>query len=209
MLNDKKFRAILTLNGDLPEKEFFNRDIPVIAADGAANKLAAMCIKPSKIIGDLDSVHQDLLEEGNHVHDPDQSASDFEKALHYMKENDLLPAIITGVNGGYLDHVLHNINIFLQTDSIIYAPPMIGMIIKSGENVELSVTPGAKISLLGLPSAMVSSNGLKWELNHHELAFPGYNSCFNRAARDHIEITVQSGNILMLIYQQVIADAGL
>ena len=36
----KKFRSILCLDGDLPDKRFFEEfRIPIKAADGAANKL--------------------------------------------------------------------------------------------------------------------------------------------------------------------------
>lgn len=209
MLNDKKYRAILCLNGDLPEKAFFARRVPVIAADGAANKLAAIQIKPDMIIGDMDSVDHAHLSDTPHLHDPDQSSSDFQKSLHYLQKNDLLPAIIVGVNGGHLDHILNNVNLMLQTDSLIYSPPVIGITIKGGEKRILTLAAGTKISLLGLPQAIVTSKGLKWELTSHQLAFPGNTSCFNRAHRDDVEIEVHSGNVLALIYEHVITDAGL
>lgn len=208
MLNDKRYRAILCLNGDLPDKAFFARDLPVIAADGAANKLAAMKIKPDMIIGDMDSVDHAHLEATPHLLDPDQSASDFQKSLHYLQQNNLLPSIIVGVNGGHLDHILNNVNLMLQTDSMIYAPPVIGITIKGGEKKLLSLSTGTKISLLGLPQALVTSNGLKWELTSHQLAFPGNTSCFNRAHRDNVEIEVHDGNVLALIYQHDMPDAG-
>lgn len=208
MLNDKRYRAILCLNGELPEVGFFDRGLPVIAADGAANKLTTMNITPDIIIGDLDSVDPSLLTAIPHLHDPDQASSDFQKSLRYMHKNDLLPAIIVGINGGHLDHILNNVNLMLQTDSLIYAPPVIGITIKGGEKRILSLAAGTKISLLGLPHALVTSNGLKWELTSHQLTFPGNTSCFNRAKRDKVEIEVHDGNVLALIYQHVIPDAG-
>ena len=85
---------------------------------------------------------------------------------------------------------------------------MIGITIKAGEKKLLSLTAGTKISLLGLPQALVTSNGLKWELTSHQLAFPGNTSCFNRAHRDNVEIEVHDGNVLALIYQSIVPDAG-
>ncbi len=208
MLADKKYRSILCLNGSLPSKDFFTGELPVIAADGAANKLAAMNVTPTLIIGDLDSVDPELLHEHEHLRDADQSTSDFQKCLTYMQAHHLLPSIIVGMNGGYLDHVLNNINIFLQTDSIFYAPPMLGITIKSGTSRSLSLPAGTKISLLGLPQATVTTRGLKWELDTHELSFPGTNSCFNRAHHGEVMITVESGNVLVLIYELTMNDAG-
>jgi thiamine pyrophosphokinase len=208
MLTDKKYRSILCLNGSLPSRDFFTGALPLIAADGAANKLAAMNILPHMIIGDLDSVDAALLKTCEHIHDADQGSSDFQKCLAYMQDNILLPSIIVGVNGGYLDHVLNNINIFLQTDSIFYAPPMIGFTIKSGESHHLKLAAGTKISLLGLPQATVTTRGLKWELDAQVLSFPGSNSCFNRAQHDEVMIAADSGDVLVLVYELTMNDAG-
>ena len=87
MLNAKKYHAILCLNGDLPDKSFFARGLPIIAADGAANKLAEMHIKPDMIIGDMDSVHRAHLENTPHLFDADQERSDFQKSLHYLQQH--------------------------------------------------------------------------------------------------------------------------
>lgn len=207
MLNDQKYQSILCLNGDLPEKEFFAKSLPLIAADGAANQLAAMGVTPDIIIGDLDSVDESLLNVCKHLHDPDQQRSDFQKCLAYMQENDLLPAIIVGVDGGYLDHILNNINHFSQTDCLIAASSMTGFVLRNGRK-SFSVEPGTKISLLGLPHAIVSTTGLKWELDAQTLAFPGINSCFNRARDQIVRVSVHEGSVLVLVYSLLVKDAG-
>lgn len=208
MLNDSKYRAILCLNGELPEAAFFQRGLPIIAADGAANRLDAINITPNIIIGDLDSVQPSVLAKCPSIHAPDQSFSDYQKCLTYLETQQLLPAIIVGISGGHLDHILHNINIFSQTNCLFYAPPLIGLIIRENQPATFKTSQGTKISLIGLPHATVSSQGLKWEVENHTLAFPGDNSCFNRATADLVHLTVHSGNCLVLIYQTQMHDAG-
>lgn len=208
MLNEKKFRSILCLNGELPSKTFFHKNLPIIAADGAFLKLRAMNISPQMVIGDFDSVDQALLKDFPHQYNPDQSSSDFQKCLVYMQAEDLLPAIIVGINGGFIDHVLHNINIFTQTESIFFAPPILGFTIISPHTHHVKTTVGSKISLIGLPSARVETRGLKWELDNVDLNFPGNNSCFNRVSQTALDITVHSGCLLVLQYEQPILDAG-
>ncbi len=208
MLNNKKFRSILCLNGDLPDKAFFQRNLPIIAADGAFLKLQALKINPDMVIGDFDSVDRRTLRDFPHQYDPDQSFSDFQKCLKYMEKENLLPAIIVGIQGGFIDHVLHNVNIFTQTDSLFYAPPVLGFTIKAQEKQRIITEVGAKISLMGLPSAMVHTQGLKWDINHENLVFPGKNSCFNRANQPFVDISVQSGCALILLYDVLIKDAG-
>ena len=42
--------------------------------------------------------------------DKDQNSSDFQKAMKYLESQNLLPTIILGISGGYIDHILNNIN---------------------------------------------------------------------------------------------------
>jgi thiamine pyrophosphokinase len=213
MLNTKEnfthCRSILCLNGNLPASSFFhNLNLPIIAADGAANSLHQLGISPKIIIGDLDSVTTAIREKNNVLYCPDQSSSDFQKSLHYLKENALLPSIIVGISGGYLDHILNNINIFLETDSVLYAPPILGYVLKEETSKVFSLPIDTKISLMGFPSASITSNGLKWELTEFTLSFPGNNSCFNRTLEPTVQIHIHQGSALILIYNEFTNDAG-
>lgn len=208
-IDTKHYRSILCLNGDLPEREFFTGGLPIIAADGAANKLIAVNIEPDLIIGDLDSVEDHIKSTYKTLHDADQDRCDYQKSLTYLQEANLLPTIVTGISGGSLDHVLNNINFFMQSDSLLYSPPVFGMVIKADEAISLSVAIGTKISLIGLPNACVSTTGLQWELTNYALRFPGKNSCFNRASKRNIKIDNHEGAVLMFVYLEEVNDAGL
>jgi len=198
--NFKKYKSILCLNGELPEKHFFEVKLPIIAADGATNQLMAMGIKPNLIIGDLDSVSPDYLEHIQNIQHWDQDYCDYQKSLWYLEKNDLLPAIIVGVNGGYLDHILNNINLFMAHQNLLYSPPIYGFVLNSQQNIVLNLPINTKVSLLGIPSAKVSTVGFKWELNLMDLSFPGKTSCFNRTSSCEPLINVQDGSALVLVY---------
>jgi thiamine pyrophosphokinase len=203
------YKSILCLNGELPELTFFNRfNLPIIAADGAANTLIHMGIRPHMIAGDLDSVAPQLLASHDHLHLPEQNTNDYQKCLNYLQENALLPSIVVGINGGHLDHVLNNINIFMDSSCLLYAPPITGLVIKEASTWTGTLPENTKISLMGIPSAIVSSQGLKWELQHAELTFPGKTSCFNRTQSTHIQLNVHQGSALVLIYEIATHDAG-
>lgn len=210
VINLTGYRSILCLNGELPESSFFKTlNMPIIAADGAANSLLERGISPHLITGDLDSVRPSLLENHPFLHSADQNFSDYQKAMHYLKENDLLPAIIVGINGGHLDHVLNNINIFMETNCLLYAPPIRGFVLNEKSSMGCSLPMHTKISLIGIPTATISSKGLQWELNHSQLYFPGKTSCFNRTRLSDIVLEIHQGSVLVLIYEQMIEDAGL
>lgn len=202
------YHSILALNGDLPDKSFFNIGLPIIAADGAINSLYKMGIIPKVVIGDLDSAKVDLLYTTEMIRVPDQNSCDFEKSLQYLENKNLLPAIIVGMSGGYIDHILNNISIFLKNGSIFYAPSIVGYVIKAGETRVFTLSVDTKISLLGFSSAQISTKGLKWELEHYQMSFPGTNSSFNRTICETVSIEVHSGLSLVMIYLEKMKDYG-
>ena len=204
----KNYNSILCLNGKLPAKKFFNTDKIIIAADGAANKLIKLGITPSLILGDLDSISHKNINAENIIPLLDQNETDFEKSLKYLAEHNLTPTLVCGVNGGFIDHILQNINIILQNDSMFYAPPLVGMVIKKNESLKIELPINSKISLFGINSR-VTTQGLKWELNNNLLEFPGKNSCFNRTISETITIESLHGKTLTLIYTTKQIDKGL
>lgn len=199
----QKYRSILCLNGALPSADFFKSELPIIAADGAANTLMEMGIKPDLVIGDLDAIDQRWLKEVETLYVYDQNFCDYEKSLDYLASKNLLPCIVVGINGGYLDHVLNNINIFMKSKNLLYAPPLYGCVVREDEHQTFNLPIDTKISLMGIPKAKVTTKGLKWELIDSTLSFPGVSSCFNRGVDDIVEIRVHEGSVLVLIYFSV------
>jgi thiamine pyrophosphokinase len=202
-----EYRSLLCLSGTLPEREFFTRfRLPVIAADGAFNLLRQMDIGTDVIVGDWDSVREPVPETVRKVIVEDQSFSDFQKALVFARENHLLPTIVLGVNGGYMDHILNNIGILSQTDSIAYMPPTVGLMLR--RPVALDLPPETKLSLFGMPRGRIRTEGLRWELEGQILEFAGYNSCFNRSIGERVTFDVTDGRIFLLIYLNEVGDRG-
>ncbi len=202
------YHSILVLNGDLPDKSFFDIGLPIIAADGAINSLYEMGIVPKVVIGDLDSAKVDLLYTTEVIRRSDQNSCDFEKSLEYLESKNLLPTIIVGISGGYIDHILNNMSIFLKNGSIFYAPSIVGYVIKAGETRVFTLSIDTKISLLGFSSAQISTKGLKWELEYYQMSFPGTNSSFNRTICETVSIEVHSGLSLVMIYLEKMKDYG-
>jgi thiamine pyrophosphokinase len=202
------YKSILCLNGELPNKSFFANDLPIIAADGAANQLVGMGITPDVIIGDLDSI---VIQDHPHsmiISKPEQSRSDFQKALEYVELNNLLPTLVTGVGGGFIDHILNNINVILKNDCTFYAHPILGYVLKAPIKFDIKLNKATKISLFAMAKAKVTTTGLKWDLKEDVLEFPGVNSALNRVASEDVTIEVLEGNLLVLIYTKDIADKG-
>jgi thiamine pyrophosphokinase len=206
-----QYHSVLCLNGTLPKESFFSnlKDLPIIAADGAANKLREINITPDLIIGDLDSINLNDFSDSRIIHRPDQDKSDFQKSLDYLSEIGLLPSLILGANGGFIDHILHNINIIITYGCSFYSPPLLGVSLQGAHKYHYKLAPGTKISLIGFNHARVKTSGLKWELDGEVIHFPGNNSCFNRVKEENISIDILAGDLLLLVYQDPINDHGL
>jgi thiamine pyrophosphokinase len=201
-----EYRSLLCLSGTLPQREFFSHfRLPVIAADGAFNLLRQMDVGADVVVGDWDSVEEPVPDRVRKVIVKDQSYSDFQKALKFAQENHLLPAIILGINGGYMDHILNNIGIFSQSDSIAYMPPTVGLMLRRPTVLDLPLE--TKLSLFGMPRGRVRTLGLRWELEGQVLEFAGDNSCFNRSVEERVTFDVE-GSIFLLIYLNEVVDEG-
>ena len=199
------YRSVLCLDGELPFEFLKHTTLPLIAADGAANALIANGLKPSVIVGDCDSVRAELLEQYPHVCNRSQDTTDFEKAFAYLKKENLLPAIVVGMSGGCLDRILSNVFIFSQTDALFLSNTQIGFALKGRKTFDWEVD--TKVSLFGCPHAIVTSHGLKWELNRTELTFGGFQSCSNRVQTSPLTLDVE-GKILVFAYRCIVKDAG-
>lgn len=209
-------KSIVALNGDLPGALFFEKfnNWPVFAADGAFHRLP---IHPDAIVGDLDSINNEEIPESILLsQDLDQNYGDFEKTIRYAASQDALPALILGMNGGYMDHVLSNIGLFLRfigskefnhfEGSCFYTPPILGQVLLVGDYT-WHLPFNTKISLFGLDAA-VTSQGLKWELNEAPLSFPMTSSTSNRVVDSTLKLTVHRGLLVVLIYLEDMQDAG-
>ena len=208
-IRSNDYKSILVLDGAIPAQEFFEEmQLPIISADGATNQLHRMGITPHMIIGDLDSISPELLKIYRHKRVEDQNYSDFQKALKYMHDNDWLPTIICGITGGYIDHEINNIDIFMQTDrNIFITDSVIGYKVQAESKYTFPV--GTKISIIGMPECVISTRGLKWELERYTTKFPGQNSCFNRVVSEKLTVIPHKGTALMMVYTKEINDAGL
>jgi len=204
------YRSLLCLHGCLPDSSFFQRlKLPIIAADGAANVLVKEGVEPHLIVGDLDSATVELQKRIPCLKIPDQETNDLQKAMQHLKENNLLPTIVLGANGGYLDHILCNISLLAKEEKcLLYDPPyMLGFFLSQGI-YRYSFPLMNKISLMGAPAARVNSVGLKWELKDYSFEWCGNHSCFNRTVLPEVTLEVKEGHLLLLLYLQSVEDAG-
>ncbi len=198
------FHAVICLNGNIPGERVLSElaQYPLIAADGATEKLHAMGVVAEYVVGDFDSIPQWYLKEYasvcEFVHDPSQDTNDFEKALVFAQSMLWKRILVIGIHGGDLEHTLNNWSVFMRfgtqmqlvaLDQDRYAVPLYA-------NTRYAAEPEELLSLIPQPSAVVTTKGLTWPLNAEELSLGRREGARNRANAQEVEIEIHSGSVL-------------
>ncbi len=201
----KKFDAVVCLDGNIPDDEFFGKmgEIIYLAADGAALRLIKRGIEPDYVIGDLDTFYVDPMSEqidkSKIIHKPSQDINDFEKTLIFAKEIGYENVLIIGFHGGELEHTLNNWSIFKRYSKkmnlCIYDRKRYGM--STFDNIELPTRKKELISLIPQPSVLLTTKNLHWELINEKLELGLREGARNIAAKEKIFIQVHEGELII------------
>ncbi len=176
----------------------------LICCDGAADKLIDFGMSPHVIIGDLDSVSEEVKEQYASIliHSDDQESNDLTKAVHYCIDKGYSSVSILGATGLREDHTLGNISLMMEyyprIEVQIISDYGIFFLVQSGEQVQSAV--GEKISLFSIDNRVcVSSNGLKYPLNDLQLS-NWYRASLNEATADHFMLIFES-DLPLIVYK--------
>jgi thiamine pyrophosphokinase len=203
-------RCIILANGKAPKKEIllYLRRIGyniLICADGGANSAYKMNLVPDYIIGDLDSIREDVLREFTNtskiIRISRQNDTDVEKCLKFAVKNGIKEAVLTGVTGDRLDHTFCNLGIVVKFFDIIKLRIIAeNSLLKALKGYsEINTVPGEIISIYGLdPVTRITSKGLKYKLDNVSLPFGKKESTSNRALGKKVSLDVKGGVIFVI-----------
>jgi len=176
----------------------------VVAADSGADHLLAADIAPTAIFGDLDSIsdaarakYADVLHQIN-----EQDTTDLSKSLRYIQA----PVVLgVGFIGDRIDHTFAALHsalahidrpiVFLGSDDVVF-------VLKDRE-VSLAVPTQTPLAVLPLIESVVSSEGLKWELDQTVLSMVGIISSSNQTISAPARISVRGAVAVTLPRDQL------
>ncbi len=202
---------LVAANGIWPSQAIWkplvdNSDI-IVACDGAVVQLLQNDIVPHYVVGDLDSVPIEMinskLEQLGVAVIPilNQNSSDLAKALDHCKGLGANRIDVIGIEGGRLDHQIgayfslceQNSNAILHLEKwSVRLVPSEGLIVDYIEK-------NKNISLFAIGTVEgVIITGVKWPMNNEKLT-PGSKGLHNESNGGKIQISHQSGHLLLLI----------
>ncbi len=193
----------LFLNGTRPKSvpDILQYDI-ICATDGAYDFLEKNNIRPNFISGDLDSL-QHLPADIKVVHTPDQNFTDFDKIVNILFEQKYTDIDVYGASGGEQDHFLGNIHtaIFWKEKVNFTFFDAYGFYFVAKPHSKIHDCLGKTISLVPFSAVTnITTSGLQYALAQEDLVFGKRIGTRNKANHDTVEITFDSGDLLIFVY---------
>jgi len=199
--------VVILANGDFPSRTEPLLKLEdagtIICCDGSVNNLIKNGINPHYILGDMDSIDDNLKNKYKEqvIEISDQNENDLRKAILWAEKSGAKKATILGATGKRDDHTLANIFTLLQYPSqlemTIYTDHGIFSVVENKKTFD-SFT-GQQISLFATdPEIKVTSKYLKYNFNNKKLSNL-YHGSLNESIYESFTITLSHGKIL--VYQ--------
>lgn len=206
---------LIFLNGEPPENlNWVNfRNKVTIFTDGAVHYAKEMNVTPNIVLGDFDSISdlkdlQDALPQCQFILTRDQNKTDFEKALEFCKSKKVKEGMVFGLHGKDIDHSFHNLNLFIHYSEqfklqfyhdLNLNVPQWGFPILESQSLMINCDPGIVVSVLPMPFAQMTSQGLTWELLSKKLQVPNGASVRNCSKTSQVHFKCEKGKALIVI----------
>ncbi|BCW92112.1 MAG: thiamine pyrophosphokinase [Thermoanaerobaculum sp.] len=177
----------------------------LLAADGGANHLANVGVRPHFVVGDLDSVTPEVrawVGEERVVPRPDQDHTDLEKTLLFALEQGASRVLILAATGGRLDHALENLGLLGRYGERLACEirEEKTRIVPVFSQASFAVPVGSTVSLMPLGHcARVWLSGLAWPLAGEPLSLLSRTSLSNRAVEPEVHVKVEGGVLLAFL----------
>ena len=206
-------RFTVMASGDLADgDERWLDDATVIAADGGAVSLDRLGRAPDRLVGDLDSIPEELLARlvGADVvierHPADKEASDTELAIEAALVAGATQIVLLGATGGpRLDHELANVLLLADPalagrDVRIVHGPTTLRVLHDGGRLTLDGVAGDLVTLLpvGGDATGVGIDGVRWPLAGATLNVGRSRGLSNEVTTPPAAVSLERGTLLVV-----------
>ena len=212
--NDRK--VLIVLGGDAPGVELLKvcadeADFS-IAADRGLEAFDAAGLEPDMLVGDMDSVSQNVLARYESRLSEDRlncikNDTDCEYALNLAISRGATEIVLLGALGGRLDHALANLMMVVRAArrgvwAEIRAEGV--QIVRINESYTLTGAKGSTVSLLPLGEARgISVRGCYYTIEDFTLASDTSRGVSNVVTADEAVFTVREGDLMLFHYSDI------
>jgi len=199
-------------NREFLKQEIAKIDDPfIICADGAARYAAYFDIVPDMIVGDMDSIEEemlnDLVQRGSEVHmyRTDKDETDTQLALQHAIDMEPREILIFGALGGRIDHSLANISLLVMAADEGVPAKIVDEsceLFAVKNSCEIKGEKGGTVSLLPLSSEVtgITIRGFEYPLADGVMRVGTPYGISNRLSGPEGHISIASGCLLIVRY---------
>jgi thiamine pyrophosphokinase len=171
--------------------------------DGSTQSLISSGIQPDAIVGDLDSLSDDMVTmyADRIFLDENQDTNDLTKAVTWCSEMGYKDIVIVGATGKREDHTIGNISLLAEyvKDVNVIMVTDTGILQPLRKSSVLSSFAGQQISIFSIdPETEITSNGLKYPLNRTKLTNWWF-ATLNEALGDSFSLEFQNGRVIIYL----------
>jgi len=203
---DKSMSTVILANGRFPTHpkplSILKNATRLICCDGAANNIKAMGLASTAIVGDLDSLSEDLKEKYSDriFQDTDTETNDLTKAVKWCGDRGYHTVSILAGTGLREDHAIGNIGLLPQYLRMGMDVTMVtdhGTLVPMICGGRLSGYPGQAVSVFSFHnSTAIHSKNLKYPIGGKNLVEP-WMGTLNRCMADWFELEFTSGMVVV------------
>jgi len=178
----------------------------ILFCDGIANRVQNLDLIPNVIIGDMDTIHANSIEyyqkRGVEILKiSDQNSTDLDKALVHACKVGAKEITIVNWFGGRLDHSFHAVRTLRKhynnaiSTKLLYRKQYVEFF--KDCKVKFQGPKSSMLSVLSAPKALITSNGLAYDMTDYQLEFGLVESSCNSTVNEFGHITIKGEAIII------------
>jgi thiamine pyrophosphokinase len=198
-------KCVILAHGSYPAHEiplgYLEKAEHIICCDGSAENLINKGIVPESIVGDLDSVSDEIAEKYSDrlYRDDDQDTNDLTKAVKWCINHGYNDLVILGATGKREDHSIGNISLLADYVRVTHAIIVTDTGIFSSylESCSVSSFRGQQVSIFSInPDTWITSSGLRYKLDGLKLQ-NWWRGTLNEATGDSFDLKFSGGPLIV------------
>ena len=200
------FKTVIVSDGSFPIHEipvgYIRSADHIICCDGSVENLLKAGYLPEAIVGDLDSISEELAYRFRDrlFRDGNPETNDLTKTVNWCIAKGYRDLVIVGATGKREDHTIGNISLLAEyiKDANVIMVTDTGLLLPFLNGSEISSYPGQQVSVFSIdPETEITSDGLRYPLRKTKLR-NWWTATLNEAIGN--SFTLEFKNSMVIVY---------
>ncbi len=199
--------TVILADGTFPQHsvplDYLRKAERIICCDGSAENAVAAGLIPFAIVGDMDSLSNEMRSRFSDIinKDTEQETNDLTKAVKWCYNAGYRDIIITGATGKREDHTIGNISLLTEYAKIVNVSMVTdtGVFLPFLKSCRVDSFPGQQISVFSIdPATQITSAGLRYPLTKKHLG-NWWEATLNEVLDDSFTLDFETGRVIVFL----------